>query len=147
MIKLLLYVIKRLRSYYYFGNFKARVHGRIIVGNRFGIDIGRECSVNEGVYLQGFSGISIGDNVVLSAGCMILDAGLDIDQLRNTGKRIHVGKPVSIANNCWIGARAIILPGVKLGRGVVVGAASVVTRSFPDNVIVAGNPANVISRE
>ena len=52
--------------------------------------------------------------------------------------------PIKIGNDCWIGGSAMILPGVTLGNNVVVGAGAVVTHSFPDNVVVVGNPARVL---
>lgn len=55
-----------------------------------------------------------------------------------------VSKPVYIGKNCWIGTGATILAGVHLGNNVVVGANSVVTKSFGDNVIIAGNPAKIV---
>ena len=54
------------------------------------------------------------------------------------------GKAVSIGNNCWLGGNAVILPGVHLGNNVIVGGGAVVTKSFGDNVVIAGNPAQVI---
>ena len=51
---------------------------------------------------------------------------------------------VKIGNNCFIGGRAIILPGVKIGNEVIVGAGAVVTKDVPSNCIVAGNPAKII---
>lgn len=57
------------------------------------------------------------------------------------------GKDVVIGKKCWIGMNAIILPGVKLGDNTIVGAGSVVTKSFPDgNLVIAGNPAKIISK-
>ena len=53
-------------------------------------------------------------------------------------------KNVKIGNNCFIGAKAIILPGVSIGDNVIVGAGSVVTKNIPSNVVVAGNPAKII---
>ena len=50
-------------------------------------------------------------------------------------------KPVYIGDDCWIGRRVIILPGVKIGKGCIIGAGAVVTKSFPDYSIIAGNPA------
>jgi maltose O-acetyltransferase len=52
--------------------------------------------------------------------------------------------PVKVGDDVWIGARAIILPGVEIGKGCIVGAGAVVTRSVPDYSVVAGNPAVVI---
>lgn len=54
-------------------------------------------------------------------------------------------KPVIIENDVWIGANAIILPGIKIGEGVIVGAGAVVTHDVPPFAIVGGNPAKIIS--
>ncbi|WKF84505.1 sugar O-acetyltransferase [Lacticaseibacillus pantheris] len=59
---------------------------------------------------------------------------------------VEMGKPITIGNSIWIGGHATLLPGVTLGDRVVVGAGSVVTKSFPSDVVIAGNPARVIRR-
>lgn len=56
----------------------------------------------------------------------------------------HDGKPVHIGENSWCGAGVTILPGVVIGKDVIVGAGSVVTKEFPDNLIIAGDPAKII---
>ena len=53
-------------------------------------------------------------------------------------------RPVVIGEGCFLGANSIILKGTTLGKNVVVGAGSVVSGTFPDNVIIAGNPARII---
>lgn len=55
-----------------------------------------------------------------------------------------IAKPVIIGENCWLGNSVSIMPGVTLGNNVTVGANSVVTKSFPDNVVIAGCPAKII---
>lgn len=59
---------------------------------------------------------------------------------------VELGKPITIGNSCWFGGRVTVLPGVTLGNEVVVGAGSVVTKSFPDKVVIAGNPACIIKQ-
>lgn len=53
-------------------------------------------------------------------------------------------KPVDIGNDVWIGARVIIMPGVKIGNGVVIGAGAVVTKDIPDFAVVGGVPAKIL---
>ena len=62
--------------------------------------------------------------------------------MRNSGWEF--GAPITIGDNVWIGGGSILNPGVTLGNNVVVGSGSVVTKSFGDNVVIAGNPARVI---
>jgi hypothetical protein len=61
-------------------------------------------------------------------------------------KGVHIGLycHTRIGKNCFIGGRAIVLPGIEIGDGCVIGAGSVVTKSVPPNCIVAGNPARII---
>ncbi len=57
---------------------------------------------------------------------------------------VEMGAPITIGNSCWFGGRVTVLPGVTLGDRVVVGAGSVVTKSFGDDVVIAGDPARII---
>lgn len=105
--------------------------------------VGRSCpGMSPNCYLQAVNGIEVGDNVRIGPGVGIISANhdlLDFDE--------HVGAdPVVVGDDCWLGMNSILLPGVTLGSHVVVAAGSVVTKSFPDNVVIAGNPARQVSR-
>jgi acetyltransferase-like isoleucine patch superfamily enzyme len=107
--------------------------------------LGHRVNLNEGVILLTFdenSTISIGDDVTLSYGVNVITGGYDISGGLDRSK--HINAPVVIESNTWIGAKAIILPGVTIGTGSVVAAGSVVNRSVPPNTLVAGVPAKVI---
>ncbi len=85
--------------------------------------------------------ISIGDNVTLAPNSYILAHDASTKRTLNYTK---IGL-VKIGNNVFIGANSLILPGVKIGNNVIVGAGSVVTHDVPDNSVVAGNPARVVT--
>ena len=113
------------------------------------ITIGKRCKINNLVYLNARSGITICDDVTLSRGVKLISTGYDLDLFFSQGERIHItDKPIYIGNHCWICADAIILPGVEItGEYVVVAAGAVVTKSIKESrVIVAGNPARVIKK-
>lgn len=106
--------------------------------------IGPNSVVNEKCRLDNRAGLTIGSNVSISSEVMILTATHDVQSPTFAG----IDLPVVIDDYVWIGARAIILPGVHLGRGSVVAAGSVVTADVPENAVVGGIPARPIgSRE
>lgn len=124
---------------------RVRVHGFFTVGNRKNVTVGKNLAINHGVYIQGHDCVKIGDDVVLSPRCIILDSGLRVDDVnRGKARKEHIKTTTTIGNNVWVGAGAIILPGVSLGDNCVVGAGSVVTKSFPASSLIVGNPARVL---
>lgn len=95
-----------------------------------------------GCYIQGIGKIYIGDYTQISANVGIITANHDLYDTRK-----HEIKSVSIGKYCWIGMNAMILPGVELGDFTIVGAGSIVTKSFTDGYcVIAGNPAKVIKQ-
>ena len=87
--------------------------------------------------------IRIGDNCFIAPGVHIYTATHPLNaQERISGAEF--GIPVTIGDNVWIGGRAVINPGVKIGNNVVVASGAVVTKDVPDNVVIGGNPAKVI---
>ena len=110
--------------------------------------------INEGACMIGciiysMEGITIGCNTDIDSGCNIDN---DFHPLPYSERRpierldLLQKRPIAIGEGCFIGANSIILKGTTLGRNVVVGAGSVGCGSFPDNVIIAGNPARIIKK-
>lgn len=115
-------------------------------GAEFSSDISLGDNSGIGVNALISSGVTIGNDVMMGRECMIYTANHGMLDNGVPMWRQHSDslQPVVIGDNCWIGGRVIILPGVHLGQGCVVGAGSVVTKSFGDNCIIAGNPAKLI---
>ncbi len=124
---------------------------RCIIVAKFGGKI----TINSGVCMSGctiyaMDSITIGRNTDIGSGCKVIDNDfhpLPYSQ-RSPDEQLEKIKkcPVSIGEGCFLGANSIILKGTTLGNNVVVGAGSVVSGTFPDNVIIAGNPAKIIKQ-
>lgn len=126
------------------GNIKWPVHftnkctGEIVIGKNVWISF----AVNGNCYIQGGNGIFIGDNTIFAPGVKIISANHDPMNLNGHIKTV----PIKIGKNCWIGTNAVILPGVEIGDCTIIGAGAIVTHSFPENVIIAGNPAKILKK-
>ncbi len=87
--------------------------------------------------------IYVGSNTMFAPNVTVATAGHPIDpSLR--AKAYQYNLPVHIGENCWIGAGALIMPGVTIGDNTVIGAGSVVTKDIPANVVAVGNPCRVL---
>jgi maltose O-acetyltransferase len=105
-----------------------------------GIVIGQDSIVGDHVFLDGRATIKIGNHVDIASQVLIYNSEHDLEKEDFSAKL----EPVEIDDYAFIGPRAIILPGVKIGKGAVVGAGAVVTKNVPDFAIVGGVPAKVI---
>lgn len=111
------------------------------------ISIGAATSINRGCefygsMMDGSARIRVGDHVALGPRVRVLSAGHDYRELDlpDTSASVEIG------NHVWVGAGSTILPGVTIGEGAVVAAASVVTRDVPPYTVVAGCPARVLKQ-
>lgn len=116
----------------------------------FGAKVGKGCKILTSLSnmdLQYLSFLTIGDDVTIAKNVLIFvhdGATTRMKKWWNIEKEQF--RPVKIGNHVFIGAGAIILPGVTLGNHVIVGAGSLVNKSFPDNVIIGGNPAQILKQ-
>jgi acetyltransferase-like isoleucine patch superfamily enzyme len=96
---------------------------------------------NPGCYIHAVNKIMIGDYTQIAPNVGLMSGNHDLHDLR---KQIS-GKPLIIGKYCWIGMGVVILPEVELGDFTIVGAGSIVTKSFPNGYcVIAGNPAKII---
>ena len=114
------------------------------------ITIGNGCTIRHGAQLSAIQFIHIGDNLLTGPNVLITDNAHGLmdnkDELaiRPQNRLLSSKGGVTIGNNVWLGARAIILPGVTIGDGAVVAAGSIVTKDIPAYATAAGIPAKVI---
>ncbi len=116
----------------------------IHMGARFfdpkGVEVGRDTIIGDNAFLDGRDKLKIGDHVDIASQVLIYNSEHDLsaEDFHATNGHVEIGDYV------FIGPRAIILPGVKIGKGAVVAAGAVVTKDVDDFAIVGGVPAKVI---
>ena len=107
------------------------------------VHFGKDVYANFNLTLVDDTHIYVGDCTMFAPNVTVATAGHPIlPSLRE--KACQFNMPVHIGKNCWIGAGALIMPGVSIGDNTVIGAGSVVTKDIPPNVVAVGNPCRVM---
>lgn len=110
-----------------------------------GVRIGRNVTINEYVFLDGFGGLEIGDDCRIAHGCSFISEDHVFDDpntpIWRQGKR---AAPIVLEPDVWMGCGVRVMRGVRIGRGSVVGAGAVVTGDLPPFSIAVGVPARVV---
>ena len=111
----------------------------------YGIEAGKNLNINRGVHIYARGGIKIGDYVLIGPNVVITSSQHRYD-IKGTPILFqgHELQPVTIGSDVWIGANAVILPGVNIGEGTIIGAGAIVTSDTEPYSIVGGIPATKI---
>lgn len=125
-------------------------HNNIVIHPNATLSIGNNVGLSQ-ISIECANCISIGNNVNIGAGCLLIDSNFhssDWKIRRDRGLDIHYAKtaPIYIGDDVFIGARSIIGKGVSIGDRVMIAAGSVVIKDIPNDCIAGGNPCIVIKR-
>lgn len=131
-----------------------RIEAYPVNGKKVILSFGYNVQLNDFVHITARENVKIGDNVLIASKVYISDCshgsykGNDYD---SSPKTIPIDRelystPIIIEDNVWIGEFVSILPGVKIGKGSIIGSNSVVSRDIPDFVIAVGSPARPIKK-
>lgn len=109
------------------------------------IRIGKRFYANFNLTILDCALVTIGDRVMMGPNVSIFAATHETD-VRSRRNNIEYAKPVNIGDDCWIGGHTVILPGVTIGEGCTIAAASVVTKDIPAWSVAMGAPAKVVKK-
>ena len=140
------------------------VKGSFEIRNKVKVTIGSGSRLNKRVVIYGNGELTIGKNVSINGACIGCETSIEINDyclisdcflsdsdyhnlephLRHSPSISKVAAPIILKHNVWIGARVTIMKGVTVGENSVVGLGSVIRKSVPDNVVVIGNPQQIV---
>ena len=118
------------------------IHSRSEVRENVIIGKGARVGHRPNCIIQGRGALFVGDYVEIGPNCVIISGNHDIYNQKNL-----IRKETIIGDNCWLASSSIVLAGVVLGPRTIVGAGSIVTKSFPEGYcVIAGNPARIVKK-
>ncbi|SFU13117.1 maltose O-acetyltransferase [Algoriphagus locisalis] len=109
----------------------------------YNIEVGDDVFFNFNCVVLDVVKVTLGDRVFVAPNVQFYPATHPLDPVQR-GEMWEYGKQITIGNDVWIGGSAVICPGVSIADRTVVGAGAVVTKSFPADVLIGGNPAKII---
>lgn len=111
----------------------------------YNISVGENFYANHNLIILDGNRVSFGDNVFIAPSCTFSTAGHPLDKERRN-KGLEYAHPITVGDDVWFGANVTVLPGVKIGSNVVIGAGSLVNKDIPDGYLAFGNPCKVVRK-
>lgn len=124
----------------------SRIAGGDVAARRLGVEVGSGCRIYSCRVASEYSMVSIGNDTTVSVDVLFVTHDGTGWLYRDERGRRYRYAPVTVGDRCFIGARATLMPGVRIGSDSVVAAGAVVTKSFPAGSVVGGVPAKVIGQ-
>ncbi len=117
---------------------------RLVAARSGTITIGEGASVGCNLVINAGASVSIGENVLIGPNVVIQSSNHGFSEPGDIKGQVYIHEEISVGKGSWLAANVVVLPGCKIGNGVVVGASAVVTKSIESNNVVVGIPAKII---
>jgi maltose O-acetyltransferase len=121
-----------------------RVNPKVNFGSGLRIEVGDNCNLSSGMCVIG--DLHLGNDVMMGPEVVFISYNHQVSDLTipMRAQGATESRPIKVGNDVWIGMRAMIMPGVKIGNHSIIAAGSIVTKDVPEWAIVGGNPAKII---
>ena len=112
----------------------------------FGVNttFGEGCFINYNCVILDVAEVTVGERSLFGPGCQLITVEHPVNDADARAAGWERGRPITIGDNCWFGAGAMVMPGVTVGDNCVIAAGAVVAKDVPDNMLVGGVPAKPI---